>query len=72
MTRNNYHLQANDRELKAELGRLVEVELWDAARTESAAQQRVASSRADVLSGELEARRGMLGQLQAQVSLLRP
>ena len=59
--------QADDREFKAELGRIVEMDAWDAAKLVAAEQLRAARHRALQLEQELSVRSAYLAGLDAKV-----
>ena len=62
--------QADDKEFKAELGRIVEMDAWDAAKLVAAEQLRAARHRALQLEQELSVRSAYLAGLDAKVGPL--
>ena len=61
-------IQADDRRFKEELGRVVEMDLWDAAKGIAAERLRGARVEAARLGSEAEVRAEVLSRLQGQVS----
>lgn len=59
--------QADDRRFKEELGRVVEMDLWDAAKAAAGERLRGARAEAARLGSEADVRAELLGRLRAQV-----
>ena len=60
-------MQADDKEFKQELGRVVEMDSWDNAKAAAAEQLRAAKQRAAQLEQECNMRTAYLTDLRAKV-----
>ena len=59
--------QADDRKFKEELGRVIEMEVWDSAKAVAADRLRAAKGEGGKLEHELTVRQGWLQNLREQV-----
>lgn len=64
--------QADDRKFKEELGRVIEMDVWDSAKAVAAERLRAARNESAKLEHELTVRQGWLQGLREQASLLTP
>ena len=62
-------MQAGDSELKQELGRLVDIEVWESAKTAAAEQLKAARQSTLQLEREQTVRQSILTRLQAEVDI---
>ena len=60
-------LQAGDSELKQELGRLVDIDVWEAAKVAAAERLRAARQASLQLERELTVRQSMLSRIKSEV-----
>lgn len=61
-------MQAGDSELKQELGRLVDIDVWEAAKLAAAEKLKTARQASLQLERELTVRQSMLSRIKSEVS----
>lgn len=67
MTLCSLHCQADDRKFKEELGRVIEMDVWDSAKAVAAERLKAARSEGSQLEHELTVRQNWLTGLREQV-----